>query len=912
MDNNEKSAKKGKFLIVDGNGLAYRSFYAVPVYKSVFGLPINALCGFVKLLFNVIYTEAPTHVAVAFDHAALTERLLKYQDYNVQREEMPNDLALQLPIIEDFVHACGIQTYRMPGFEADDCIGTLVQKAQEEGLRSLIISGDLELLQLVRPNVNVLTMRRGLGDTMVYNEENVKAMFRLAPSQLADLRALAGDSGQNISGIPGIGNVTACRLLSQHNSLEELYENLDSLPAKWRTPLRENYAEAKDYLNRATIRTDLPLNIDIEKCRFRGIPIALFSRIFNLLVTEEFAFGPILLERLHNMAVEEEPSVLPQKALIGEEARQALRVCREGHGSVAVAWLINREVASGVAVSAEGQPIFYVSCEGEDALSSQEIWDVLTPVFNDPKRRKYVFRSVDMARRHRLDGTNVLDVALAAGLLCPELWRYTLEKVCSRFGKVTYPSLLLFGDNRVEWQDIPLQNKVSWAGRAANMLAVIGPELEQTLRDNGLWDLFNDVDIAFANAVSKPLAPPECLDRQAVAEVSSIIDEEMRGLRSSICEAAGYEFNLDDDKELGELLFGKLGLLVPTRPKAGEEIGAEIIAALEGQHPLVAEIRKYRELSDFNKAVLNTVFVEGGLSSVIDGSLFNLALMAERRLLSLNKVAVGGAVLIMHRVEAIMENIFKGSSIFEPLCRVLQTLIFPEKDRCLVVLTLPQLVFKILAHLAEDSDLTEALRRGGVMRGLAETVFGIPADDLSAEQFHTASVMFYRYMGTQWLSRRLGLSSEEAEDLLQRFDGELERRFPRSWEFMQEQVAKAKRFDRLYTLAGRSWMPVEVSSRMVGVRRMAECQAMTYAVEGGVTDIQRLICSRIGLEFGEELRILPIFDGFVLSVPRERTAEIMERAEAICKNSSYGIEADVKWHEAADLFEAIRKLAISV
>ncbi|MDO5297041.1 MAG: DNA polymerase [bacterium] len=912
MDNNEKSAKKGKFLIVDGNGLAYRSFYAVPVYKSSFGLPINALCGFVKLLFNVIYTEAPTHVAVAFDHSALTERLLKYQDYNVQREEMPDELALQLPIIEDFVHACGIRTYRMPGFEADDCIGTLVERAYAAGLRSLIISGDLELLQLVRPNVSVLTMRRGLGDTMVYNEENVKAMFRLAPGQLADLRALAGDSGQNISGIPGIGNVTASRLLSQYNSLEELYDNLDSLPAKWRTPLRENYQEALDYLRRATIRTDLPLKFAIEDCRFLGIPIALFSRVFSLLGTEEFAFGPILLERLQNMAIPEEPSLLPQSALVGDAARQALQLCRDGQGSLAVAWLINREKESGVAVSAEGQPIFYVSCEGEDALSCQEIWDMLTPAFLDAARRKYVFRSVDMSRRHRLVGENVLDIALAAGLLCPELWRYSLEKVCSRFGQVTYPSLLLFGDNRVDWQEIPLQNKVSWAGRAANMLAVLGPILEQTLRDNGLWELFNSVDVPFASAVSKPLASTECVDKQAVEEVSAILTSEMAVLQDSICQAAGYSFKIDDDRELGELLFGKLGLLVPTRPKAGEAIGAEIIAALEGQHPLVAEIRKYRELSELNKAVSQTLFAEGGLDCIINGSLYNLALMAERRLLSLNKVAAGGATLILHRVEAVMENVTNGAVLRQPMCRVLQSLIFPESEHCLAVLSMPQLALRVLAFLANDGVLAEAIEKGQVLRDLGEVILQVPAADLTASHMHTMSVMLYSYMGPQWLSRRLGVSAEKAESFLNSFDAEFARRFPKSWEYMQNELAKAKRFEILRTAAGRCWQPVEASSRMAAVCTMAERQAMTYAIEGTVTDIQRLICSRVGNDLGREVRILPVFDGFILSLPSEKYDSDMERVCSICQSSSYGIDAAFCQKKVANLAEAISELAVSV
>ncbi|MBQ7568170.1 hypothetical protein IJT17_05120 [bacterium] len=909
MDNSEKSAAKGKFLIVDGNGLAYRSFYAVPVYKSALGLPINALCGFVKLLFNVISTEAPTHVAVAFDHSALTERLLRFQGYNVQREEMPNELAVQLPIIEDFVHACGIRTYRMPGFEADDCIGTIVHKAQAAGLRSLIISGDLELLQLVRPNVNVLTMRRGLGDTMVYNEETVKSMFRLAPHQLADLRALAGDSGQNIGGIPGIGNVTACRLLSQYNSLEELYSNLDSLPAKWRTPLRDNYEDAKDFLNRATIRTDLPLEFSLEDCRFSGIPIAMFARIFNLLGNDEFAFGPVLLERLRNMAIAEEPSLLPQQGLVGDEARQALMACRDGSGDLAVVWLANRRRECGIAISCAGQPIFYVSCEN-NTVSNREIWELLTPVFEDSSRRKYVFRSADMARRHSLTGKNVVDVALAAGLICPEIWDFSLESVCSRFGLVTYPSLLLFGDAKADWNDVPEQNKVCWAGRAANMLAVIGPMIVQALHERGLWDLFTSVDISFAQCMNRPVALPEQVDHQAVAEVCSVLDHEMAKLQDAICESAGYRLNVDDDRELGELLFAKLGLLVPTRPKAGEEIGADILGALEGQHAMVADIRRFRELSDFKKIAVRKLFSEGQLDFVIDGNLFNVALMAERRLLSLNKVAAGGSVLILHRLEAVVENLMV-EAVRTPLYRAFQSLLFPERDRALAVVQLPQVFQRVLAHLAGDEQLEREADKGMLLRDLAQAVLGVSAENVSFRDLHTVTVMLYRYMGPQWLSRRMGCSFEQAEAMLQAFDAELARRFPQSWQFMCRELEKARNHESLVTLAGRSWVPVEVSSRMLGVRVMAERSAMTYAVEGAVTDIQRLACSRIGEEFGSSIRMLPLFDGIIISAPSEQLEAVMEKAVALGRESCYGLKLPIAWHRVGSLAEAIADLGAS-
>ncbi|HIB63872.1 MAG TPA: 5'-3' exonuclease, partial [Phycisphaerales bacterium] len=272
-DPKKSDKKKEKLFLIDGNGLAYRAFYAVVPIHTSSGVPINALAGFVNMVLRLLKTQKPTHVAVAFDKGIPTERVNPYQDYNAQRVEMPEDLALQLPMIQDFVRALGVPVFRVPGHEADDCIGTLARKGAEAGMDVLILSGDLDLLQLVSPQIKVLTTRRGISDMVIYDEKEVKRRFNLKPGQLADLRALAGDSSDNITGVPGIGEVTAKKLLAQHGRLEDLLKNLSALPAKWRNPLTEHREEAVEFKTRASIRTDLELAVHWDKCAFGGIPV---------------------------------------------------------------------------------------------------------------------------------------------------------------------------------------------------------------------------------------------------------------------------------------------------------------------------------------------------------------------------------------------------------------------------------------------------------------------------------------------------------------------------------------------------------------------------------------------------------------------------------------------------------------
>jgi DNA polymerase-1 len=263
--------------LIDGNGLAYRAFYAVPPTQAANGTPTHAVAGFFELMLRLLAKEKPTHVAVAFDKGVPTERVADYHDFNAQRVDMPEDLASQLPAIEDMIRALGIQVYRVRGHQGDDCLGTIARQASEQGMEVLILSGDLDLLQLVGPHVQVMTFRRGLTDLMVYDEETVRKRFNLLPYQLADLRALAGDSSENITGVPGIGEVTAKKLLSQHGSLDDLLNSLDQLPAKWRNPLSEHRAEALDFRTRAAIRTNLDLTLT-----YRSIGLVANSKALRL------------------------------------------------------------------------------------------------------------------------------------------------------------------------------------------------------------------------------------------------------------------------------------------------------------------------------------------------------------------------------------------------------------------------------------------------------------------------------------------------------------------------------------------------------------------------------------------------------------------------------------------------------
>ncbi len=867
-----------KLILIDGNGLAYRSFYAVPPQKTASGLPTQAVLGFTNLLLSVLEKEKPTHVAVAFDQCAPTERLQKFQPYNVQREEMPEELAVQLPMIEDLVRECGLAACRVPGHEADDCIGTLARRAQEEGFQVLIVSGDLDLLQLVGPSVRVQTTRRGIGDLVVYDEAGVRKKYNLEPRQLADLRALAGDSSQNISGVPGIGEVTARKLLSQYRSLDDLFSSLDQLPAKWRNPLLENREDAREFRVRATIVTDLPIELDWERCRFQGLSIC---RLAGILARLE-ALGEFqpLLDRMGSGIAEPEPVRSEPRVLSASEAREALAALEGNPEPLALAWLSSDEVERGLAL-AWGSPIesFYVplGTEGEE-LSASEVWDLLAPVLTQGDRPKFVHRIRDVAslRQHR--PACVLDLALASALLDSGERDHSLEALARRHDRSTASEDELWGVGTRCLDQIPVDQAAAWTLRRARTLLELGPLLADRLRREGLEEVYSTVDLPFSCCVGGLDGAGLTLDPTAIEAVGQAVDRELEALRKEIHAEADRPFDLDCDKELGEFLFDSLGLLVPARPKNGGTIGAEILVSLVGQHPIAVTVRNYRELAEFRQ-----IFVEGFLAGGrpvdgVGGCLFNPAMTVEERIQWLGPVACGGLVATWHRMLGVIENL-QCVSLRRRLGDLVEQTLVPSSpaDR-LVALEFDQLELRVLARLAGDEALSGALEGEDLEASLTARLFGVEPGEVLPGMRRTAMQAVLHGMGPRWLARRLELSEDRAAERLGEVRSEFRARFPVAESWFEARFQAARDMAFLTTLAGRTRRVPEVRSRNHDIREAAERTARSAALEGSVADLLRASVVALAGSVGAGAPVVPCMNRILLEAPESRHEQVAREA----------------------------------
>lgn len=886
---------KNKLVLIDGNGLAYRSFYAVPFTKFAMGLPSNAILGCANLLLTIIVTEKPTHIVVAFDHAAFTERLLKRQSYNVQREDMPDELSIQLPVVEDFVRACGLKSVRLSGFEADDCIGTLASRAQRDGLETLIVSGDLELLQLVAPGVRVLTTRRGIADSVIYDEELVRRKYNLNPSQLADLRALAGDSSQNIGGVPGIGEVTARRLLSQFSDLNDLFDSLEQLPAKWRNPLSENRAEAMEFKNRATIKRDLPLDLCWDDCRFQGFPVQLIRRALGKVdAVEEFEY---LFKRMEPFVIAEPPATLPERALAGDEAREAMAACLAGSGPVAVVLLVEGGQDKGIAIDYDDQAPFYIALgEGDGCVASDEVWQSLTQVFADASRPKYVCRLRDIYNQHPVCTDNVLDVGLAYEVIEPGAWEHSLEALCARYGLVMYDHLILFGLGKRPFDEIPLDNKICWTAQAASVLRKLGPLVQADLDAQCLGDVYRQVDLPLSLQMGALDKCGVCFDSAVVDRVDALLQESMNGLRDVVHAESNTPFDIDNDKELGDFLFEQLCLLVPTRPKNGGVISTDILASLVGQHQLAVTVRNYRELSAFRRCFVEGFLRQRHVDVDVDGYLFNPALVAERHLQLMGKVSTLGTVTAIHRMCSVVNNLLE-VGVRAGLRRLLGEALVPVPGHSLLVARFDQPGLRILAHLAQDTALSEALETKCVVLDYFQANFEEePYRDFPDESERMGTRVILNLLGNRWLARALNVEEEEAEKIATRMRLAFAEQFPVSWAFMNNCVDVARNMQPLRTLSGRSQRIHAASSRNHDVNESGERWARSMCVEGSFADILRKSSVEIPARLAQDgvaVYLMCVFGQIMMSVPADKVAYCAAKVREVVKDCSYGVHMPI-------------------
>lgn len=895
LTNREPSDKK-KLFLVDGNGLAYRAFYAVAPIHTSSGVPINALAGFVNMVLRLLKTEKPTHVAMAFDKGIPTERVSPYQDYNAQSVDMPEDLALQLPMIEDFVRALGVPVFRVPGHEADDCIGTLAKRGAEANMDVLILSGDLDLLQLVGPRIRVLTTRRGISDMVVYDEKQVKARFNLKPEQLADLRALAGDSSDNITGVPGIGEVTAKKLLSQHGRLEDLLKNLASLPAKWRNPLTEFREDAIEFKLRASTCTDLGLAIDWNKCVFEGIPVERVGEIYTRTELDKYlealpapgSPGALSKEQSIEVTVVEGKKAKSTLKKFLEQASEELGVLFLGAGDDFVA----------LALSVSGQAPLVVSVEDE-AFTLKEAFKLMQP---------YLLSATLKLNTHNLRGAlmspegaalsdikaEVMDIGVASHLLEAREGNPWLDEVARRFG-YDIPGegeLLGHGEGYRKISDVPLAELAEWAARRVLVVNELGQRLRAELQAKNLFQQYSEVEYPFVHLYSNMERDYVPIDDKILDDFQVQLESLLQELTVLIQEEAEHEFDIDDQKELAEVLFDKMAIAVTSRPKNGAYIGVDVLNQIAEQNPIGKLLRDYRELTtlmtSFRRIRVRFLYPRNGwLRRLAQFSVSN-----SNRLLWMGPVSVGGAAATFNRLLNEVDSLPNPEQRKRFRTLLLSSLRTEKRGNVLLGISINQFQLRIASHLSGEP----ALQKAFICSLDAEALLfeklnssldneGVASRDGRQDLVDT----LLGSIGEHSLARRKGITPGEASA---RIDAIMELFFashPKMESFFSAELEQVRSRGWVESIAGRRRTVPELSSRNSDIRKTAERAARNAAIQNSAADLlKRFLVDVSPLLETPELPaklVAQVGDEVIFEVAKKNLESVAERLMSAIENS---------------------------
>ena len=838
-----------KLMILDGNSLINRAFYGVRPLTTGDGLHTHAVYGFLMILNKLLREDEPEALCCAFDRKAPTFRHAMFDGYKGTRKPMPEELAEQLPWLKQVLDALGVPRFEMDGWEADDLLGTLADRSAREGWESVLVTGDRDSLQLISPStrVRLITSKPGRSDSILYNEELFSEEYGFPPPRLVDLKALMGDSSDNIPGVPGVGSKTASDLLRTYGSLEAVYAHLEELKPAVAKKLEAGRDSAMLSYKLATISREAPLElVSLELLRRREPDrealYTLFSRLefTRLMETYGVAAPP--------------PS--------GEETRSAGENWREGAPEEILAAC--REAGKAYFVCSRDLTAFAVLA-GDGAFFLREPDPVFLRAFFAPDLPKAGDGLKDLMtgllEREIPFGGFTFDAGLCAWLLDPTDGNYSLPRIAKKLLDRNLPEAVY--DVPGAW-DGPDRDA---AGEALKLHAEALRDLEghilPLLEEQGLMDLFRQAELPLCPVLAEMEHAGFTVDREALTRFGETLGAGIDRLQESIYAQAGGAFNLNSTKQLGAFLFDKLGLPPLGKTKSGYSTNIEVLEKLRSKHPVVEEIIQYRQLSK-----LKSTYADG-LVKVIspDGRIrtrFHMTATATGRLSSSDpnlqnipvRTELGGEVRKMF--------------VASPGC-------------VLVDADYSQIELRILSHLSGDKVMQQAFREGeDIHRATAAQVFGIePYQVTSLMRSRAKAVNFGIVYGISdfSLAQDLHITRSEARAYM---DSYLER-FSGVRAYMKETVERAKRDGYAVTMFGRRRYLPELSSSNYNLRSFGERVALNMPVQGTAADIIKLAMVRVFRRFREELPqarlLLQVHDELIAECPpelAEKAARLLE------------------------------------
>ena len=871
-----------KLMVLDGNSIVNRAFYGVSQNLTTrAGQPTNAIFGFLNILTKLLDEGKPDALCVTFDRKAPTFRHLAYEGYKATRKGMPDELASQLPPLKDVLAAMNIPMYELDGWEADDLIGTISLKDTAAGWETVIVTGDKDSLQLVTDTttVKLVSTRMGRTTTRDMTPESFREEYGFDPIHIIDLKALMGDSSDNIPGVKGVGEKTAMALVQRYGSIDDLYAALPEVEMAPGTPakpgvikkLTEGEDQARMSYDLATIHTDAPIDFAPEN-NLRKEPNG--PALYQLFLDLEFAK---LIDKFHLTAPQGEGAVQEEAAAQVNTASEAVET-RERLEELLALWRGLDEVNVLALPSLDVICVEWAETESQHRAAllfagKLECYnDALNALFA-PDIKKVVHGSKELWKGLLDEGITpggiVFDTEVAAYLLAPTDGSYDLEKLGITYYNQEFPKAKTYLE---EGAFGPLADPAAPAAALLSHTALIGAlrrTLSQRLEELGLNKIYDQVDLPLCPVLAEMEEMGVLVDRGALVEFGEMLSQGIDKVQATIYELAGEEFNINSTQQLGRILFDQLGLPPVKKTKTGYSTNAEVLDKLRGKHPIIEQILDYRQLTK-----LKSTYVDG-LGKVIgaDGRIhtcFQNTVTATGRLSS---------------AEPNLQNI----PIRTPLGAELRKMFVAGPGMALVDADYSQIELRLLAHMAGDEKMIEAFRSGRDFHTVtAAQVFGVESDQVSAEMRRSAKAVNFGIVygiSAFSLSQDIGVTVAEAKAYMDKYFAT----YPGVRAYMDHVVEQAKTDGYVSTLMGRRrWLP-ELKSSNFNTRSFGERVALNMPIQGTAADIIKLAMLRVRDRLkAEGLRgqlVLQVHDELIVECPQEEE----ERVCALLKEEMEGV-----------------------
>lgn len=869
-----------KLVLLDGSSILYRAFFALPPLTTADGLPTNALYGFTTMLLKVLEEEQPDVLLLALE-GGRTFRHHEFADYKAHRPRMPDDLAAQAPLVRDVAAAFRMPVLEQPGYEADDVIGTVACRAAEAGYEVVIVTGDLDALQLVGPRVRVLINRRGVSETQLYDEAAVRERFGLEPALLPDFKALKGDPSDNIPGLPGIGEKTASTLLARFGSLDELLARAGEVSApKVRTALEEGSQSALLYRRLATIVCNLPLVTPWEAWSYPGPDAPRLRELFHRLEFRTLARRlPEAEPAAEDRSSTEEPAAaIPWRRVeAGEELDRFLAGARQA------GWMAIRTLQHGgegrsgrlrgIALSRGGETLVLASASGGEGLLA-----AADDPFTLPAPLDALLRDPALA----LAGHDLKRDFHALGLAAepPE------RRACTGFDTLLAAYVLNPGRSTYRLDDLAQEHlrrpasaadPLEAAALEAAAVADLREPLEARLRADELDAVYFGLELPLVRLLGELEARGVAVNRAELARLSSWLAERMADLERQAHAAAGRAFSLGSPKQLQELLFVELGLPAGKKTKTGFSTDSDVLQDLAAVHPLPALVLEWREVAK--------------LKSTYADALQNLLDPADGRI----HTRLNQAVAATGRLSSSEPNL-QNIPVRTEVGREIRAAFVPAAGMRLLSADYSQIELRIMAHVCRDPELVRAFREErDVHAATAARVFRVPLAEVTADQRRRAKTVNFAVLYGQrefGLSRQLRIEVREARELIDAYFAE----FPGVLEYTQATLEQARRQGCVTTLPPyrrKRYIPgIHAGSR--NERLAAEREAVNAPIQGTAADIIKAAMLRVDAAMREarlgSRMVLQVHDELLFEVlPAEEPA----MAELVRRQMESAFELDV-------------------